>query len=335
MAMSRETFVASKTGLDSGRVPDFCLPPHDPAKAVLVGISTHEGTPRWATLEALAHCIEHQHNAKVGCCILVAPPLMSNERREHAADADLKRRAGVHEPAQGAPEITHGLEGCDGFALWCIWPHHLHDQLVDQPREDLQDCTVLIGRPISAAPDLHVARLESLAPVRRLPCMCRVDPDRQKKLEGTLVRAHPKSTVEGLFRQELASRREIGPLSTDTHPQQGLRVELACGEATDVCVNLYGPGRRTSRRGACRSGAAIGFQRHVRQQVQELRHLRGIIGEARLASKGLNAVAQRLILAANLGDETSLLSLLTLLPQVLLIDQLKHCRWVRLGEAHG
>mmetsp|Transcript_127738 Transcript_127738/g.408409 ORF Transcript_127738/g.408409 Transcript_127738/m.408409 type:complete len:296 (+) Transcript_127738:757-1644(+) len=295
MAMSRETFVASKTGLDSGRVPDFCLPPHDPAKAVLVGISTHEGTPRWATLEALAHCIEHQHNAKVGCCILVAPPLMSNERREHAADADLKRRAGVHEPAQGAPEVAHGLEGGDGFTLSRIWPHHLHDQLVDQPREDLQDCTVFIGAAISAAPDLHVARLESLAPDRRLLCMCCVDPDRQKELEGALVRAHPKTTVEGLFRQELASRREIVPLSTHAHPQQGLRVELARGEATDVCINLYRTGHRPFRGGACRGGAAVGFQGHFCQEVQELSHLRGIIGETGLASEGLNTAAERLV----------------------------------------
>ena len=113
--------------------------------------------------------------------VLVATGLLPHEAGERVPGFAAERGPGVHEPPEGAPKVAERLEGGDGRALGGIWPHHLHDHLIDEPWEDLHDGPVLVlGSKDAASNKVHllaelafplrVGRGMCLAMVPRNPC---------------------------------------------------------------------------------------------------------------------------------------------------------------------
>mmetsp|Transcript_50763 Transcript_50763/g.105686 ORF Transcript_50763/g.105686 Transcript_50763/m.105686 type:complete len:216 (-) Transcript_50763:493-1140(-) len=168
-------------------------------------------------------------------CITV---LFLHEPRQGGAHLVAEAFSSVYQPTKGTPEVAQRLEGCNRCTLVCIWPHHLHDHLVDEAREDLHGCCILVTSLEHLPANLQDLLAEFLTPLNA-PCRMRlVDPHWQEELEGRLVGVLTKAPVKGLLGEKFTSRSQILTLSADAHTEQGLGVELARAPAADVLVNL-------------------------------------------------------------------------------------------------
>merc|ERR1740121_799141 len=121
-------------------------------------------------------------------------------------------------------KFAQGLEQRDRLALCRLGLHHLHNHMVDEAREHLEDGIVLVGDLVDLAAYRAATVKQDLAPLPAAGRVRLVDPHGQEELEGGLVGVLAQAAVERLLGQQLCGRGQIPLLAAEPDPQQRLRI---------------------------------------------------------------------------------------------------------------